>query len=128
MVAAKPQCYIVRRLSTFKDIRPETGMPWGGISDLEVFAKKSRDRLTNKWNLGSGNIRSRDWIRPHDVISWTVLIFFGYSHIKKQQCEFLLPYATSSGYKNLHFTIIIFVRTALSYLMLHPRKFTVVKS
>ena len=44
--------YIVRRLSTFKDIRSETGLPWGGISDLEVFAKKSRDRLTNKWNLG----------------------------------------------------------------------------
>jgi len=37
-------------------------------------------------------------------------------------------YATSSCDKNLHFTTIIFVNTALSYLTLHPRKFMVVKS
>ena len=66
------------------------------------------------------NIRSRDWIRPHDVISW-ILFQKNFKNII-QNLEECLPYvyvyATSSCDKNLHFTTIIFVNTALSYLTL----------
>ena len=110
---------------------PETGLPRGWISDLEVFAQKSRDRITQSWD---------------QVIIWISDLVTGYTlttsylgldcskNFKNiiQNLEECLPYvyvyATSSCDKNLHFTTIIFVNTALSYLTPHPRKFMVVKS
>ena len=110
---------------------PETGLPRGWISDLEVFAQKSRDRI----------FKSRD-----QVIIWISDLVTGYAlttsypgHCSKKFQKYhpkswgmpslrIRTYATSSCDKNLHFTTIIFVNTALSYLTLHPRKFMVVKS
>ena len=43
-----PRRYIVRRFQLITFISGPRRLPWGGISDLEVFAKKSQDRLTNK--------------------------------------------------------------------------------